>query len=83
MSDFMSNYFGPLDKSSCVYFLIISVIFFILLLVAIFGNIFWIIKNYKNVDFKMISGGVVMMFNVFLAYFVNRLLFTICTKSLA
>jgi hypothetical protein len=83
MSDFMSNYFGPLDKSSCVYFLIISVIFFILLLVAIFGNIFWIIKKYKNVDFKMISGGVVMMFNVFLAYFVNRLLFTICTKSLA
>ena len=83
MSDFMSNYFGPLDKSSCVYFLIISVIFFILLLVAIFGNIFWIIKNYKNVDFKMISGGVVMMFNVYIAYFVNRLLFTICTKSLA
>ena len=83
MSDFMSKYFGPLDKSSCVYFLIISVIFFILLLVAIFGNIFWIIKNYKKVDFKMISGGVVMLFNIFLAYFVNRLLFTMCTKSLA
>ena len=83
MSDFMSNYFGPLDKSSCVYFLIISVIFFILLLVAIFGNIFWIIKNYKQIDFKTISGGVIMMFNVFLAYFVNRLLFTMCTKSLA
>ncbi len=28
MADFMTNYFGPLDKSSCVYFLIISVIFF-------------------------------------------------------
>lgn len=83
MADFMTNYFGPLDKSSCVYFLIISVIFFILLVIAIFGQIFWIVKNFKKVDFKMLTGGIVMLFNIFLAYFVNRLLYTMCTKSLA
>lgn len=83
MSDFMSNYFGPLDKSSCVYFLIISVIFFILLVIAIFSQIFWIVKNFKKADFRMLTGGIVILFNIFLAYFVNRLLYTMCSKSLA
>jgi len=83
MADFMTNYFGPLDKSSCVYFLIISVIFFILLVIAIFANIFWLVKNYKQLNFRIITGALVMLFNIFLAYFVNRLLYTMCTKSLA
>lgn len=83
MSDFMLNYFGPLDKSNCVYFFIISVIFFILLVISIFGNLFVLIKDYKKLDFKTITGGVVMTFNIFLAYFVNRLLYGMCTKSLS
>lgn len=83
MSDFMSNYFGPLDKSNCVYFLIICVIFFITLIIVAFGNILWLVKNYKELNFRIFSGGVLMLFNVFLAYFVNRLLYSMCTKSLA
>lgn len=83
MSNFVTNYFGPLDKTNCVYFLIISAIFFILLVISIFGNIFVLIKDYKKMDFRTITGGIVMMFNIFLAYFVNRLLYTMCTKSLA
>jgi hypothetical protein len=83
MSGLMSNYFGPLDKSSCVYFLIISGIFFVLLIVAIFSQMFWLIKNYKQLNLRILTGGVVMLFNIFLAYFVNRLLYTMCNKSLA
>jgi len=83
MSDFMTNYFGPLDKGSCVYFLIISGIFFVLLVVAIFSNILWLIKNYKQLNLRILTGGVVMLFNIFLAYFVNRLLYSMCNKSLA
>jgi hypothetical protein len=83
MSDFMSNYFGPLDKSNCVYFLIISAIFFVLLVISIFGNLFILIKDYKKLDFKTVTGGLVMVFNIFLAYFVNRLLYGMCIKSLA
>ena len=82
MSGFMNTYFGPLDKNSCVYFLIISIIFFVLLVIAIFGNLIWLIKNYQKINFRLISGGLLMMFNIFLAYFVNRLLFTMCSKSL-
>lgn len=83
MSDFAMNYFGPLDKTNCVYFLVISGIFFILLLISIFGNVFVLIKDYKKMDFRTITGGLIMTFNLFLAYFVNRLLYTMCTKSLA
>lgn len=79
----MSNYFSPLDKSSCVYFLIISAIFFVMLVIVIFINLFWMIKNYKQINFRIITGGIVMLFNIFLAYFVNRLLYSMCTKSLA
>ena len=82
MSDFMSNYFGPLDKTNCVYFLIISGIFFILLVVNIFGVTYIFIKDFKKMDFRTVTGGLVMTFNIFLAYFVNRLLYTMCTKSL-
>jgi hypothetical protein len=81
MSDLFSNYFGPLDKSSCVYFLIISGIFFVLLVVAIFSNIIWLIKNYKQLNLRILTGGVLLTFNIFLAYFVNRLLYTMCNKS--
>ena len=83
MSSFMSTYFGPLDKDSCVYFFIISLIFFVLLVIAIFANLFWLTKNYSKLNFRIVSGGLLMTFNIFLAYFVNRLLFTMCSKSLA
>ena len=79
----MKTYFGPLDKNSCVYFFIISIIFFVLLVIAIFGNLYWIIKNYQKLNFRLFSGGLLMIFNIFIAYFVNRLLFTMCSKSLA
>jgi hypothetical protein len=83
MSGFMATYFGPLDKSSCVYFLIISGIFFVLLIIAIFSYLLWLIKNYKQFNLRILTGGLVMLFNLFLAYFVNRLLYTMCNKSLA
>ncbi len=81
MNDFLSSYFSHLDQSSCVYFLIISGIFFVLLVVAIFSNIIWLMKNYKQLNLRILTGGVLLTFNIFLAYFVNRLLYTMCNKS--
>lgn len=82
MTDFLSKVIGPLNKNSCFYFLIITLIFFVLLAAAILGNIFWLFKNYKKVNFRIFAGSVVVLFNIFIAYFVNRLLYTMCTKSL-
>ncbi len=83
MSDFMSNYFGPLDKSACVYFLIIAVIFFIALILVLINELVFAVKNYNKLNFRMVSAGVLILFNIFLAYFINRLMYGMCTRSLA
>ena len=83
MSDFMTTYFGPLDKQSCVYFLILTMLFFALLIFTIVGEVIFLIKNFKDLDFRVFTSGVLLLFNSFLAYFVNRLLYTMCSKSLA
>ena len=82
MSDFVTTFFGPLDKNSCVYFLIISIIFFIGLLILLGNELLYIIKNVSNLNFRRVSNGLIIIFNIFIAYFVNRLLYTMCNKSL-
>jgi len=83
MSDFMTKFFGPLDKSACVYFLIISVLFFISLLIILASELFFIVNNFSKLTFRNITSGFIILFNIFVAYFVNRLLYTMCNKSLA
>lgn len=78
----MNRYFGPLSKDSCVYFLFIAMIFFALMVFALVANIFWIFKNYKYFNIRIFTESLLMFFNLFIAYFVNRLLYTMCTKSL-
>jgi hypothetical protein len=82
MDKLISTYFGPLDNRSCYYFFIISVIFFVSFLILLLGEIVYIIRHYNRMDFRVISSGLIVIFNTFLAYFVNRLLFTMCNKSL-
>lgn len=83
MSGLMTKFFGPLDKGSCVYFLIIAVIFFVALVILLGNEIIYIIQNIGKLNYRFISNGLIIIFNVFVAYFVNRLLYTMCTKSLA
>jgi hypothetical protein len=82
MSDIFSFIYGPLDKGACMYFLILTIMFYILLVVTFFTEIFMLIKNRKNITFRNIANGILLIFNIFIAYFVNRLLLTMCKKSL-
>ena len=82
MSDFMTTYFGPLNKVWCDYFLFLSMIMFALLVIAIIVEIVFLFKHYKTLDGRIIMNGVFMLVNAFLAYIVNRLLYTMCVKSL-
>ena len=82
MNSLSTLFFGPLDKNSCVYFLLISVIFFISLVILILNELYYIAKNYDKLSIKLISSSVIILFNVFIAYFVNRLLYTMCSQSL-
>ena len=83
MTDFMSTFFGPLDKQACVFYLFLTILFFGLLVFAIITELLFVIKNFKTLDLRIVSSGILLLFNAFIAYFVNRLLYTICTKSLA
>jgi len=82
MSNILSSISGPLDKSSCAYFFILTILFFVIFVISIIGHIFILIKDRKSLTFSNITGGVYMMFTLFMAYFVNRLMYTICNKSL-
>ena len=82
MSDFMNKFFGPLSKEYCAYFLVLSMFFFIVLIVVFFMDLFWIYKNFKSFDIRMFTGGVLFLINIFFVYFVNRLLYSMCSKSL-
>ena len=82
MSDFMTTVFGPLNKEWCNYFLFLSIIMYALFIIAIITELYFLFKHYKSLDFKMIVNGVFLLANAFLAYMVNRLLYTMCVKSL-
>jgi hypothetical protein len=79
----MSTYFGPLDKSSCVYFLIVSVLFFIMLVFAFIAEMYYTITNFRQLNFRIVYNGLLLLLNFWLVYFVNRLMYTMCSKSLA
>jgi hypothetical protein len=82
MSDLSSLFFGPLTKDACVYFYFLTLLFFFILLLTIFAGILFVIKRQKELNFKIALQGVALFCNVFLLYFVNRLLHTMCVKSL-
>ena len=78
----MTTYFGPLDKGSCVYFLFTTMFFFGILIFTLIAEIVFIVKRYNQLNFRVFTSGLLLIFNAFLAYFINRLLYSMCTKSL-
>jgi len=82
MADFMETYFGPLTKDACVYFFILSVIFFIILCLTIVAQIYVAMTSFKQLKLFMILPGLLTLFNIFIVYFLNRLFYSMCIKSL-
>ena len=76
------NLFGPLSKESCNYFYFFAVAGFIMMIVFILFTLFLFIRMYKKLDTHVIVNLFVMIINAFLLYFSNRLLYTMCMKSL-
>lgn len=83
MTNSLSSFLGPLDKQACLYFYFLTVVFFFMVLVAIIFEVYFIIMHFNKLNFRQILSGVVMIINLFLVYFVNRLLYTMCSRSLA
>jgi len=81
MSNFMTNYFGPLSKEYCLYFYILSILSFIFFVVGLFSFVVIIIKKYKSLESTFYMNNIFTLFNILIIYFVNRLLHTMCIVS--
>lgn len=82
MNDLLDTLFGPLNKNSCIYFLLVSVIFFTVLVFASIIEIIYIIRNIKNLNMRAFINPMFMFFYLFIGYLVNRILYTMCSNSL-
>lgn len=78
----MDKFFGPLPREYCVYFSILAIFFGFVFLVSLGSFLGVLIFNFKKVNTMFIVNGVMVLINTFLAYLVNRLLHTMCVKSI-
>lgn len=73
----MENFFTPLGKEYCDYFYITMVISFVILVVSVLSSIYLVFTGELP-----IVGGILGLATPALLYLNNRLLFSMCVKSL-
>ena len=78
-NSFTDSLYGPLNKEYCIYFYILSVIGFVVLVIAILSTIFIGITKKKDTKFYMEMLMICITYGIL--YFHNRLLFTMCNGS--
>ena len=77
MNSILDYVMSPLDKSNCNYFYLLSLFGFITFLFATFKFIFK--KNKKKFNVVVIT---YLIITPLVMYYVNRLLYSMCVKSL-
>jgi hypothetical protein len=82
MDNFMDTYFGPLPRDYCVYFYILSIAFGIMFVTSVLSIVYFIFTHIKKVNTMFIINSIFILLNTFLAYLANRLLHTMCVKSI-
>ena len=82
MNNFMNSYFGPLGQEYCVYFYALSIIFGVTFVFSAISIASFIVMHHKKVDVMFIVNSALVLFNSFLAYLANRLLHTMCVKTI-
>jgi hypothetical protein len=79
---FMNKYFGPLPREYCVYFYSLSILFGIIFATSAVSIGYYMITNFKRINAMYVVNSAFILLNSFLAYLVNRLLHTMCVKSI-
>jgi hypothetical protein len=80
MSDFMETVFGPLSGEYCYYFYFLSIFMFFWFMVALIGGFAaGIVQRKGFMFFLAVAGG---SLTYLLLYFVNRLMYSVCSKAL-
>jgi hypothetical protein len=78
----MNSYFGPLGKEYCTYFYILSIIFGVTFVLSAISILSFMVMNSKKVNMMFVINAFFVLLNTFLAYLANRLLNTMCVKTL-
>jgi hypothetical protein len=79
MSDFMTTFFGPLSKQYCSYFYFLSIILFVFLVISGLSLIGLFLKKF---DKTVLLNNSFVLINLLVAYFINRLFYTMCINSI-
>lgn len=80
MSDFMNTLFGPLSGEFCAYFYYLSILGFFLFAITILAGFYTgLMKGKSGMYYAGIVGASLVYF---ITYFVNRLMYSVCSKTL-
>ena len=82
MNSFMNTYFGPLPREYCVYFYFLSIIFGFMFVFGAVLTVYFMVTKFKKVNLMFVSNALLVLANTFLAYISNRLLHTMCVRSI-
>lgn len=82
MASFMDQYFGPLPREYCVYFYALSIFFGFTFVMTAISIAYFMLTNIKKVNVMFIVNSLFILLNSFLVYLANRLLHTMCVKSI-
>jgi len=77
-----NDLFTPLDKKYCNYFYYLSVICYFVLIFSVLSFVLMVVFHYSKLNLYITLHFISLLFSTFLAYFVNRLMYSICVKSL-
>lgn len=82
MSNFQNIIFGPLGKESCNLFYFFTAFAFFSLIVFLILSLLLFLKQPKKISFTVLFNGILLFINLLLTYFVNRIFYNICIKTL-
>ncbi len=82
MDSFMNTYFGPLGEEYCVYFYALSIFFGIAFVLSVISVVTYTFTHFNKINMNFLIHTFFLLINSFLAYLVNRLLHTMCMKSI-
>ena len=78
----MDKLFGPLGKEWCMYFYLLSIVAYITFVLAVFGLGGYVLTRYKNLNRSHIFNLIIVILNSFIFYITQRLMHTMCIRSL-
>jgi len=78
----MNDYFGPLGQEYCMYFYVLSIIAGVSFVLSAVSVVSYSVMHYNKINSMFVVNSVLVLFNTFLAYIANRLLHTMCVKSI-